>query len=126
MSALRSSAEDGSSVRANREDDIVFVYGSLQHRATQKRAMGRSEHGIPTSVRDVVAVQVPIGHTDYPTLRRAEGRRTEGELLIVTPAELQRLDTWEEKYRRVQVPTEYGRAWAFVLRASERAGTPRA
>ena len=95
----------------------VFLYGSLVHRITRQRLLGKKP--VRTVVLDRFSRRsVPIGHVDYPTLVHSNGTVV-GEILELTDQELEKLDRYEEKYRRVRVELADGtQAWVYVLEGS--------
>lgn len=106
----------------------VFVYATLKARGIQKEALGRAvRRTVPAVLPGYAERPISYEHQSWPTLWKAPFiRQVQGEVLMVNDRDLKKLDNWESNYRRVQVMTSIGKAWAFVFakQTSVSRGTP--
>lgn len=111
---------------------IVYIYGSLRKAGIREDALGADARDVkmmPASVTDFKEEFVAIGTQRYPTLVPKAGNVVNGDVLFVNNRDMQRLDNWEQKYRRHPIFTnEYGLAWTFLLQdqKTKNADGPRA
>ena len=103
----------------------LFVYGTLRDRAVQRAVFGREVRGETDALpgyekgllacRDESAVATS-GIVHHPVVRRAEGGAVEGEVLLLTEADLLAADAYEDlDYARVPIRlASGGGAWLYV------------
>jgi gamma-glutamylcyclotransferase (GGCT)/AIG2-like uncharacterized protein YtfP len=93
----------------------VFVYGTLKRAKTRKEAIGREVPVIPEVDYGERKVSVKLTGDTYPDVVR--GGETKGDLMLLTSAEVKKLDRWEEKYtRRATKLADGTEAWEYVLK----------
>lgn len=102
----------------------VFVYGSLLVPAVVRAVLGRTPAAAPAALHDYR--RCSLRGPAYPALLRAPGRCTRGAVIELAPAELRRLDRYEDDFyirRPVTVALDDGssvRAQTYVLSARHR------
>ena len=97
--------------------NLVFVYGTLRDAGILEQVLG--EHHTkrlwPATIRGAIEEHQRIDGESYPTLIPEHGASLKGFVVGVSQTEIRKLDAWEAKYKRVQVQTDFGPAWTYVL-----------
>lgn len=102
----------------------VFVYGSLLIPEIVRTVLGRTPTATPAVLQGYR--RCSLRGQAFPGLLRAPGHRTRGALIELAPAELRRLDRYEDDFylrRPVTVALDDGspvRAQTYVLSAKHR------
>jgi len=94
----------------------LFVYATLKSHKAQLRAMGHDLKGRATTLPGYSELHITAHDDRWPTLWQTPRGKVKGEILEVTPADLKKLDKWEDKYQRKSVETEDGRADTYVYK----------
>ena len=101
--------------------ELVFVFETLMNRKMRMMLLQRDvqfEVDALEGFREI-SVDTLLGQ-DYHTLVSDEGSVTKGQVLHLTPKEMDVLDDWEDQYKRVQVSTVGGkRVWVYLLQPSK-------
>lgn len=94
----------------------LFVYGSLQDPAVQKRIIGRTIEGTPDSLAGYTRKWIQFPEGEFPMIFPEAGSVVEGHVLDVTPEEIPLLDRYETTaYRRIRVTLQSGlETWVYM------------
>lgn len=97
----------------------VFVYATLKDRKILESALDEP-HGkkmTPALLRGYIETKEARDGKWWPTIeRRRDQYGLDGDVFDVNDKELDRLDQWEDKYRREQHDTSEGPAWVYKLK----------
>ena|SRR5260221_7231753 len=96
----------------------VFIYATLKSRHILEEALGE-KHGkklTPTTLNDW---EESISEKEWPTIDPVHIGEVKGDMIEVSAEELNKLDHWENNYRRIKVKTEIGSAWAYQWRGNQ-------
>ena len=95
--------------------ELLFVYGTLKEGGIQERVIGRLVPGEPDILEDYFKSTIKLSGRRYPIISPREGSVVEGEVLVLTPEELRRVDKYEgPAYRRQKVMLRSGMvAWVY-------------
>ena len=99
--------------------NTVFVYETLLDERIIKQAIGREIILTPLVVRGVkeVAKNISKSETNYHTLISSPNSSVEGAAFEVTDEELDRLDKWENFYRRIELRLKDNtKVYTYVLK----------
>jgi len=96
----------------------IFIYATLKAFKIQEEALGE-KHGhkeTPALLIGYTERPVSVEHQSWPTLwAMGPNAVTKGDIIEVTDEELAKLDKWEDHYKRIEVKTNKGEAWAYVF-----------
>lgn len=95
----------------------LFVYGTLKRKAIREKAL-HERHDVPHEVANCSGyLELPMSFDgeQWPTMFPMSGKTTKGEILTVRDDELEKLDAWEDNYKRKLVQTTGGRAWTYIF-----------
>ena len=98
----------------------LFVYATLKKKAVREAALDE-KHDVPHTRDIVIAAGWKETTTNcekqlWPTIYPFEHGYTKGEILVVQPYELAKLDDWEDHYKRIMIKTSDGPAWTYIFR----------
>lgn len=95
--------------------EALFVYGTLMDPQIQRKVIGRTVPSRPDRLDGYKKETIQLGGGLFPIVRPAPDSSVEGLLLIVTPAELERIDHYEsDAYRRQKIRLAGGQlAWVY-------------
>ncbi len=95
----------------------LFVYGTLMDPIVQFAVFGRATEGKPDKLPNYRKSRIRLGGRVYPIVKPAAGSSVEGQVITVSPTELNRIDHYEgEAYRRTKVTLVSGRrAWVYQV-----------
>lgn len=96
--------------------ELLFVYGTLQDAAVQRRLIGRTVTGTPDTLDGFFKSSMSMSEGVYPLVIPRHGHEVQGMVLEVTIEELLAMDVYETSaYRRVRVPLRSGReTWVYA------------
>lgn len=104
------------------KDIPVFVYGTLLDEDTRKKLFGR-EIFLTSDVLPYVennAYKTPEGKA-FHTVDPVRAGAVSGKVLYLNEKELEKLDRWEDQYRRrVKVLKSGKRAWVYALKEKDK------
>lgn len=108
-----SKEQPGEEVPINKEGkQKVFVYGTLRDEATRTEALGEKVKSVP----GVAPNEKKIDIQTFPEIEHEEGRNLRGDVIEVTPEQIKKLDSWEEKYERDVITLDNGdKAYVYKL-----------
>lgn len=94
---------------------MLFVYGTLQDAAVQRRVYGRTVEGKPDTLYGYCRSQVWSGDDFYPIAVPDPDGIIDGLVLALTGDEMVRGDAYEgDEYRRLRVTLRSGvEAWVY-------------
>jgi len=91
----------------------LFVYGTLKNAKTRKEALGEEIGTEPAMAPNEEDHDVK----SFPNIEHKNGKNLKGDVLEVTPAQLKKLDEWEEKYKRITIKLSTGeRAFVYKMK----------
>jgi gamma-glutamylcyclotransferase (GGCT)/AIG2-like uncharacterized protein YtfP len=95
--------------------EAVFVYRTLLDKSVDYKALG---HDVAQAKRAILPGYKDLNRgSGYHTIIKDPDSTVKGKILFVTKKDLKKLDSWENKYRRIRVTLEDGsRAWAYQLK----------
>jgi len=95
--------------------ELLFVYGTLREGGIQERVIGRLAPGEPDILDDYFRSTIKLSGRTYPIISPREGSVVEGEVLVLTPEELKKIDRYEgPAYVRRKVTLRSGKtAWVY-------------
>jgi len=97
----------------------LFIYETLRSHSLIKKLIGEVPAYEPATIRGYERVTYRIEGDDYETLEPSHRKvvpLVRGDVLNLTNAELKKLDHWESRYSRRQLPTSAGEAWVYLLK----------
>jgi gamma-glutamylcyclotransferase (GGCT)/AIG2-like uncharacterized protein YtfP len=94
----------------------LFIYGTLRDPLVQLRVIGRTAVATPDVLDGYARNSISLGGREFPILDEDTGSQVEGQVIEVTPEELQRLDIYETSaYHRIRVTLRSGlEAWTYA------------
>lgn len=90
----------------------MFIYATLKSKGILEKALGEkhSKKLIPACLYDW---EESIEDKEWPTINEVHIGEVKGDIIEVNAEELNKLDNWENNYRRIKVKTDKGNAWAY-------------
>lgn len=96
-------------------EEALFVYGTLREGGIQERVIGRLAPGELDALEGYRKSTIKISGRTYPIISPREGSVIWGEVLMLTPEELNKTDKYEgSAYVRRKITLRSGKtAWAY-------------
>lgn len=96
----------------------VFVYETLKSKAVREKALN-IRHDVPHEPAKAIGwveTFVTYKNQKWPTLFAFPHRFCWGEILEINNADLDKLDRWENYYKRRLIMTDLGRVWTYIFK----------